>query len=594
MVQGGVNTVQVPAADPDGDDFTFSLGTIAGSGGSYSPPAGMSISSSGLLSWDTSNAAVGQLYTVRIVISEDDNASAVELDFFVSIVDGTINTSPTAEVDPLEVHGHAHAYILPVGQPFNIDIVGTDLDGDVLTVSNQGLPPGATLSPTSGASPLTTTFSWTPSAADAGNAYAVLVIFTDTFGSQALASLSISVPSNQPPVASIDAVDPVTCALSSGASVTLSGAGSDPDGDLVSLAWSAGSSASSIVFDDATSSTPTATFPVGTTTVTLTVTDPSGATGTATVDVTVIEDTTPPVITLATDGDGNTDLVLECSPDASYVELSASVADDCDPNPALAISGTVDATTLGEYTITYTATDANGNTSQATRTVSVVDTTPPELSFSVEASNLWPPNHKMHLVVSGVTAADVCDTGLALEASQITVSSNEAINDKGDGNTDYDYEIVETDDGTFDVYVRSERDGRKSGRTYTIEVSVADGSGNTSDGSWMVDVDKSQGRGKVVAAAASVEFGVGNHPNPFNPTTVISYSLPAPSDVQLTIHNILGQQVQVLAVGSRTAGVHSVEWDGRNAAGNHVAPGMYIYRLTAGPDVAVGKMVLAK
>ncbi|MEK7674551.1 MAG: immunoglobulin-like domain-containing protein [Verrucomicrobiota bacterium] len=69
-----------------------------------------------------------------------------------------------------------------------------------------------------------------------------------------------------------------------------------------------------------------------------------------------LSDNTPPTLTL----NGPNPLTLECP--GQYVGSGAVVSDDTDPNPTLTISGTVDAHTLGNYTITYTATDASGNT----------------------------------------------------------------------------------------------------------------------------------------------------------------------------------------------------------------------------------------
>lgn len=65
-----------------------------------------------------------------------------------------------------------------------------------------------------------------------------------------------------------------------------------------------------------------------------------------------------------------------------------------------------------------------------------------------------------------------------------------------------------------------------------------------------------------------------NYPNPFNPTTTIAYQLAAPSDVRLSIYNVLGQEVARPVEGRRTAGFFRQVW---NAAG--FASGMYVYEL---------------
>ncbi len=88
---------------------------------------------------------------------------------------------------------------------------------------------------------------------------------------------------------------------------------------------------------------------------------------------------------------------------------------------------------------------------------------------------------------------------------------------------------------------------------------------------------------------------VGNYPNPFNPTTTISYRLPKESRVHLTIYNMLGQKVRDLVPGTtQSAGIHRVVWDGLNQNGSSVSTGIYIYRLQAGDFRMTRKMTFMK
>ncbi len=82
---------------------------------------------------------------------------------------------------------------------------------------------------------------------------------------------------------------------------------------------------------------------------------------------------------------------------------------------------------------------------------------------------------------------------------------------------------------------------------------------------------------------------LGNYPNPFNPITEISFSLPAASHVKLEIYNIMGQKVATLVDGTIEAGEHTIQWDGSEAAS-----GVYMYRLEAGEFVDTKKMILLK
>ncbi len=89
------------------------------------------------------------------------------------------------------------------------------------------------------------------------------------------------------------------------------------------------------------------------------------------------------------------------------------------------------------------------------------------------------------------------------------------------------------------------------------------------------------------------EVGLGpNYPNPFNPSTLIPYQLPAPSPVRLEVFNVLGQRVATLVDGPQEAGAYRARWDGTDAAGRAAAAGVYFYRLTVAGAHWTGKMVL--
>jgi hypothetical protein len=85
-----------------------------------------------------------------------------------------------------------------------------------------------------------------------------------------------------------------------------------------------------------------------------------------------------------------------------------------------------------------------------------------------------------------------------------------------------------------------------------------------------------------------------NYPNPFNPTTAITYDLVNGANVELTIHNLIGQQVRSLVNEYQSSGTYSATWDGKNEAGKEVAGGIYLYKLKAGAQVFTKKMVFLK
>ncbi len=85
-----------------------------------------------------------------------------------------------------------------------------------------------------------------------------------------------------------------------------------------------------------------------------------------------------------------------------------------------------------------------------------------------------------------------------------------------------------------------------------------------------------------------------NYPNPFNPETEISYSIPSGCHVTLEVYNITGQKVVTLIDGYQEAGRHTARWDSRDEQGDGVASGIYLYRLTAGEYTQTRKMTLMK
>jgi hypothetical protein len=86
-----------------------------------------------------------------------------------------------------------------------------------------------------------------------------------------------------------------------------------------------------------------------------------------------------------------------------------------------------------------------------------------------------------------------------------------------------------------------------------------------------------------------------NVPNPFNPSTVIRYDVPAGGgDVTLVIYDVAGRLVRTLIDGYQVTGRREVTWDGRDRSGSAVSSGVYFYRLVAGDYVQTRKMILLK
>ena len=211
--------------------------------------------------------------------------------------------------------------------------------------------------------------------------------------------------------------------------------------------------------------------------------------------ITVLE-TVPPVV------DAGPDLTVEQeSHNGTEVTLNGTATDNVstrfnftwsENDIVLATETNVTFTTLtytfnlGEHIVTLNATDEAGNTGSDDVTVTVIDTTPPELAVIASPRALWPPNHKYVTARVNVTAFDICDSSPSI--TFVSITSNEPDNGLGDGNTVNDIVII--DDFTFSL--RAERSGKGSGRIYTITYKATDVSGNYIIASVTIEVPHNQ------------------------------------------------------------------------------------------------------
>lgn len=87
---------------------------------------------------------------------------------------------------------------------------------------------------------------------------------------------------------------------------------------------------------------------------------------------------------------------------------------------------------------------------------------------------------------------------------------------------------------------------------------------------------------------------LGNYPNPFNPSTTISYSISgtSPETISLVIYNVLGKAVRTLVDAHQQPGLHHVVWDGRNDAGERLASGIYLCQLKDAHHSQIKRMTL--
>ena len=85
-----------------------------------------------------------------------------------------------------------------------------------------------------------------------------------------------------------------------------------------------------------------------------------------------------------------------------------------------------------------------------------------------------------------------------------------------------------------------------------------------------------------------------NYPNPFNPSTRIKFSLTSPSMTKISVYNLLGQEIAVLAKGTFQAGTHEIVWNGCDRFNNPMPTGVYLYQMKTEDRTQSRKMLLLK
>ena len=172
------------------------------------------------------------------------------------------------------------------------------------------------------------------------------------------------------------------------------------------------------------------------------------------------------------------------------------------------------------------------------------------------------------------------DGGVALRAqfrSNLSVDAVNVYRAVGTG----DLRLIDTvfdGSGAFSYMDRTVQPGA----TYSYRIGVVD-----ADGEFMSPMADVTVRGLTAALGQ-------NTPNPFNPTTMISFTLAQREQVTLSVYDASGKLVRTLVNEVRGTGAHQVTWDGRNNAGATVSSGVYFYRLTAGSFTESRKMVMLK
>lgn len=444
-------TVPTDAIEPK---MTFSL-----KADNYAQVAINGVNAGGLITGAADQLNVDAVFSQNVMPGENTITLTIidtgGLNGFNFRIDLSMKSSQPLEIVPVETDKTAPI----ISVPSDVIAEATSAAGAVVTFSvsandNKDGPVPAVAMPSSGGTfPLGTT--------------AVGVAASDAAGNTATAEFDVIVVDTTPPVVTAPANITAEATSAAGAAVSYSASATDiVDGSTAVT----GSPASG------------STFPLGTTSVALSSSDSRGNTGGASFSVTV-QDTTAPALTVPANQ------VLEATGATGAVATFAASATDAVGVVSLTSSAASGSTfPIGTTTVTVTATDAAGNATSGSFTVTVRDTTAPAfLSLTPSTGSLWPPNHKMVAVRLTALAGDVVGiTSLKI----VGVTSSEPDNGLGDGDTAGDIQVT----GDLTLNLRAERGGKGNGRTYTITVEARDAAGNATTRTTTVSVPKSQGK----------------------------------------------------------------------------------------------------
>ncbi len=259
-------------------------------------------------------------------------------------------------------------------------------------------------------------------------------------------------------------------------------------------------------------------------------------------------------------------------------------------------------TAAGTYTVKLTATNSCGSDTK-TRVDYITVTAPTQQTMHVNAMEVT--KEQFRILRRGKARVQIVDAnGSPVADATVTGEWSGGATDTDQFTTDSDgwgtaFSDWRFGDATFTFCVTNVS---KNGWTYDSNANVVTcaSTDGTSSRVGITSSHKAAGQGQddlsVDGASSSKEpvFNF-NYPNPFNPSTTISFRLPKAAHVTVEVYDVLGKKVATLLDDNVSAGAHSVVWNAKNNNGQALGSGLYFYRITVdGKTPIMRRMLLLK
>jgi PKD repeat protein len=621
-------TVNVSAADPDGDAITSLTATGLPAGASF---VADTTNTGGTLSWTPGYSQAGS-YTVTFTATNALSGTAST----VITVNGT-DRAPVVTA-PATVSG-------PSGTPITVNVTAADPDGDAITALNaSNLPAGASFA--AGPGDTTGTLTWTPVPGDAGN-HVVTFIATNALSDSVTTTITVTVGDRAPVVTA-----PATASGKVGATITVNVTVLDPDGDPIATltasappgaVFTAGAGDTSGTFTWAPGAGDVGDHPV-------IFTASNALSGSDTTTITVLPPNQPPTAALAvTPSTGNAPLSVSASAagstdsDGSVATYSFDFGDGTVLGPQTSPTAT-HSYAAGNWTVTVTVTDNEGAVGSKSAPV-IAAAAPGQTNLVTNPS--FEVNTTGWNSYSGGTLLRVAggfDGGWGLQVAGASNNSSFGCNDSpnwvasvpGPGAT-YRFtawvrSAIHT--GTVKLQVREYRGATKIAAMYSTGVTlsptwqkvtvdyVASSSGSTldfqvvdfprvanevfiTDNISIYDITNAgvMAARQAVPEPADSTLDLGGRiplratlcPSPLRSQSSLVFVTSRPGPLLIVLYDISGRRVRaVLDEPNAPAGLHQVPVDGRDERGQMLAAGVYFYRIRALEGSSGGRFVVVR